>query len=159
MIELINFTQLSHDEKVMVLEWRNSLDIQKWMYTTEDILWEDHLKFIESLTNSKEKLYFVVKQESEYLGVIDFAELNHQDIYFGLYANPNIKIAGIGRVLEKICIDYAFNTLQKDTLKLEVFSDNRQVVNLHKKFKFKIIKNKIVNNKEIICMELKNENR
>jgi len=159
MIELINFTELSYDEKLMVLEWRNHPDIKKWMYTTENIKKEAHLKFIVSLKNNKNKLYFVVKQKNKYLGVIDFTELDSQSIYFGLYANPDIKMVGIGRILEKISIDYAFDILKKDSLKLEVFSSNRQVINLHKKFNFIEIETKIVNEKEVICMELARENR
>jgi len=158
-INLINFVDLTLDEKKMILSWRNHPSVKQWMYGTNDITLENHLAFIESLKNSKDKLYFVVKQDDQYIGVIDFTELNNPELYFGLYANPDTKIAGIGRVLEKISIDYAFNMLKKDTLKLEVFSENIQVRNLHKKFKFIEAGTKIINNKEVICMELKNENR
>jgi len=159
MIELINFIELTYDEKLMVLEWRNHPDVKKWMYTTENIEKEAHLKFIVSLKNNKNKLYFVVKQKDKYLGVIDFTELNSQNIYFGLYANPDIKMVGVGRILEKISIDYAFDVLKKERLELEVFRSNRQVINLHKKFNFMEIETKIVNEKEVICMELVRENR
>ena len=51
---------------------------------------------------------------------------------FGLYSNPFEKVAGVGRILEEICIKYAFELLKLDTLKLEVFDENIQVKNLHK---------------------------
>jgi len=38
-------------------------------------------------------------------------------------------------------------------IKLEVFSDNIQVINLHKKYKFKETKRKVVSDKEVVCME------
>ena len=158
-INLVNFIDLTLDEKKMIISWRNHLSVKQWMYSTNDITLENHLAFIESLKNSIDKLYFVVKQNSEYIAVIDFTEINNPEIYFGLYANPNVKIMGIGRILEKLCIDYAFNILKIDTLKLEVFTDNIQVRNLHKKFNFKETGTKTINNKEVICMELKNENR
>ena len=157
-INLVNFIDLTLDENKMIIYWRNHTSIKQWMYNNNDITLENHLAFIESLNNSMDKLYFVVKQDNKYIGVIDFTEIDNFEIYFGLYANPNVKIAGIGRILEKICIDYAFNILKKDTLKLEVFSDNIQVRNLHKKFNFKETGTKTINNKEVICMELKNEN-
>ncbi len=47
-IKLINFTDLSQDEKKMILEWRNRLDIKKRMYTQNDISLEYHLDFIDS---------------------------------------------------------------------------------------------------------------
>jgi len=158
-VSLINFIDMTLDEKEMVLLWRNHPSIKQWMYNDKDIALENHLAFIESLRNSTDKLYFVVKQENEFIGVIDFTEIHKPEVYFGLYANPNAKIAGVGRILENICIDYAFNILKVDTLKLEVFAENEKAINLYKKFNFKEITKKIVNNREVICMELKNEDR
>ncbi len=47
-IKLINFIDLSQEEKMMILEWRNKIDIQKWMHTQNDISLEEHLDFINS---------------------------------------------------------------------------------------------------------------
>ena len=44
--------------KMMILEWRNKIDIQKWMHTQNDISLEEHLDFIDSLKTIKDKLYF-----------------------------------------------------------------------------------------------------
>ena len=157
-IKLINFIDLINDEKKMVLEWRNNLNIKKWMYTQDDITLESHLNFIDSLKNSKEKLYFLIKKEDENIGVIYFTNLTKKEVYFGLYANPTMKIFGIGRILEEISIDFAFNELKVENLKLEVFEKNIQVINLHKKYNFKKSGEKFVNNKKVICMELSCEN-
>lgn len=160
-INLINFTDLTLEEKKMVLLWRNHPTIKQWMYNSDDILLENHFNFIETLKNCTDKLYFLVKRGDDYVGVIDFTNINKESksSEFGLYSNPFLKIAGIGRILEEISIVYAFQTLKVSMLKLEVFSDNAQVINLHKKFNFKEITKKIVNNREVICMELKNEDR
>jgi len=156
-IRLINFIDASLEEKKMILEWRNHPNIRKWMYNQEEIELDSHLQFIDSLKYCQDKLYFLVKMDEQYIGVIDFTNINYHNksTYFGLYSNPYCKISGIGRILETISIDYAFNTLHMTVLKLEVFSDNRQVRNLHKKFHFQETGTKIINNKEVICMELK----
>jgi UDP-4-amino-4,6-dideoxy-N-acetyl-beta-L-altrosamine N-acetyltransferase len=49
--------------------------------------------------------------------------------------------------------------LNIDKLIAEVFAENERAVDLYKKFNFKETTKKIVNNKEVICMELKNEDR
>ncbi|MFA5455040.1 MAG: UDP-4-amino-4,6-dideoxy-N-acetyl-beta-L-altrosamine N-acetyltransferase [Sulfurimonas sp.] len=158
-INLINFTDLTLEEKKMVLLWRNHPTIKQWMYNNDDISLENHLNFIETLKDCTDRLYFLVKRDDDYIGVIDFTNIDKESksSEFGLYASPYAKIAGIGRILEKICIDYALSVLKTDTLKLEVFADNIQVRNLHKKFNFKEAGAKIINNREVICMELKNE--
>ena len=124
-----------------------------------DLKLEEHLTFIESLKSRKDKLYFLVKKEDEFIGVTDFLDLDKKEIFYGIYSNPNSKIMGVGRILNEISIDFAFNSLKAHKLKLEVFEDNIQVRNLHKKYKFRETSQKYVNNKKVICMELENENR
>ena len=97
-VELINFTDLSKDEKEMILAWRNHSDVKRWMYNTEDILLENHLSFIETLLNKKDKLYFLVKSDEKYIGVIDFTNITTIDCEFGLYANITLK--GINHKLD-----------------------------------------------------------
>jgi len=161
MISLINFTELNDEQKDMVLSWRNHEEIRKWMYDTVKITKENHYSFIDSLKERDDRVYFLVKDDSNNIGVVDFTSINYQkkECEFGLYANPFEKIAGVGRVLEKICIDYVFENLKLLTLKCEVFSDNSRAIHLYRKFNFQQTELKIVNNKEVICMELKYENR
>ncbi|MBE0514915.1 UDP-4-amino-4,6-dideoxy-N-acetyl-beta-L-altrosamine N-acetyltransferase [Sulfurimonas sp.] len=155
-INLINFTDLTLEEKKMVLLWRNHPTIKQWMYNSDDILLENHLNFIETLNECTDKLYFLVKRDDDYIGVVDFTNIDKESksSEFGLYSNPFLKIAGIGRILEEISIAYAFQTLKVSILKLEVFAENEKAINLYKKFNFKEITKKIVNNREVICMEL-----
>ena len=159
-IELINFINASLEEKKMILEWRNHPKIKKWMYNQEEISIESHLNFIKSLKIYKDKIYFLVKMDKEYIGTIYFTNIDYKNktTYFGLYSNPYCKIPGVSIILEKVSIDYAFNTLNIDVLKLEVFEDNK-IIELHKRFNFQQTKEKIVNNKKVIVMELENENR
>ncbi|QOG12151.1 UDP-4-amino-4,6-dideoxy-N-acetyl-beta-L-altrosamine N-acetyltransferase [Arcobacter sp. FWKO B] len=154
-IQLINFTELTNEEQIMVLNWRNDPLIKEWMYNKNNISIEEHLNFIESLKNSKDKLYFLVKNKVDFLGVVDFTNISTKNVFFGLYANPNSKIPGIGRLLDEICINYAFNTLHADILSLEVYSDNLKTINLHKKYKFQEVGRKFIDNKEVVCMKLR----
>ncbi len=158
-IELTNFIDLTDDQKLMILEWRNNESIRRWMYGSDVISKKDHFDFFDHLKSSKNKKYFLLSKNMEDIGVIYFTDIEEDKTYFGLYANPNVKIAGIGRILEAVSIDYAFDILKINTLKLEVFFDNKQVINLHKKYKFKVTNEKFVNNRKVVCMELKNENR
>ena len=158
-IVLINFIDLTLEEKKMILSWRNHPSIKQWMYNSSDIALENHLNFIESLKECTDKLYFLVKLDDDYIGVIDFTNIDKEskNSEFGLYAN--IELKGMGKVLLNSICEYGFNTLHIDKLIAEVFAENERAVDLYKKFNFKEITKKIVNNKEVICMELKNEDR
>ena len=157
--ELTNFTDLSLDEKKMVLEWRNHPNIRKWMFTQEPISLQTHLSYIDSLRNKKDRIYFLVKKDSEAIGVIDFTNIDPKMkiAELGVYANPAIK--GVGTLLMTSLIDYAFSMLNVDTLISEVFEENEPALKLYKRYGFKEMSTKESNNKNVLHMELKNEHR
>ncbi|MGJ0308750.1 UDP-4-amino-4,6-dideoxy-N-acetyl-beta-L-altrosamine N-acetyltransferase [Aliarcobacter cryaerophilus] len=156
-IELMNFINIKLEEKEMILKWRNHPDIRKWMYNQDEIKLEEHLGFIDSLKSRKDKLYFLVKKEDEFIGVIYFTQLvNKEIVHMGIYGNPNIK--GNGKILLNKIIDYSFNNLKVKRVFSEVFAENEKAYNLYEKFNFKDISEKTVNNKKVICMELENDN-
>lgn len=160
-LEIINFTDLTLDEKKMVLQWRNHESIKRWMYDKNNISLDNHLKYIESLQNARDKQYFVVKRDVVYLGVVDFIHINkiQSCAELGLYVNPFEKVTGIGKILIEVAIKYAFNTLKVKKLTLEVFSDNTRALALYERYNFKEIENNTLQEKKIICMELHNDTR
>ncbi len=158
-INYVNFTTLNEAQKAMVLEWRNHPDIRVYMYNTGVIGQKTHFDFIESLKTKEDKRYFLVQKENENIGVIDFTNITQNSATMGIYANPYLKQKGIGSILLQAIVDYAFEVLQVQTLKAEVFASNAKAKVLYKKFGFRAISQKSVNDKEVICMELNYENR
>ena len=71
-IKLLNFTELSYELTLMVLSWRNHEKVRKCMLNQDEISLNNHLAFIEYLKTTKEKLYFLVQQNDNFIGVIDF---------------------------------------------------------------------------------------
>jgi len=156
MVELINFINLEYDEKVMILKWRNHPKIKSVMHNNLDILLDDHLNFIESLKKRDDKKYFLVKENSLNIGVIDFINITKYEAELGIYSNPDLR--GYGTLLLSEICTYAFETLKVQVLKAEVYKTNVTAIQLYQKFNFKEIQSKNKENKEIIFMELKNEN-
>jgi len=156
-IYLINFIDLTLEEKKLVLSWRNHPNIRKWMYDQEKIQLKNHLNFIDNLNNTKDKKYFLVKNDKQYLGVIDFNNISKKSLVMGLYKNPNAY--NVGNILLDTIIDYSFHILKVDTIVSEVFESNVKAQQLYLSLGFNVSNNKIVNNKKVIVMELKNENR
>jgi UDP-4-amino-4,6-dideoxy-N-acetyl-beta-L-altrosamine N-acetyltransferase len=150
---MINFIDLSLEEKKLILSWRNHPNIRKWMYNQNIIELKDHLNFIESLKNSKDKKYFVVKKDDTYIGVIDFNNITKQSLVMGIYKNPNTYKSG--NILLNTLIHYAFDILNVDTIFSEVFDENEKAKALYKKYNFQETGKKVIGGKDITCMELK----
>lgn len=148
-----NFTSLDDDEAKMVLEWRNSQEIRRWMYNSQEIELQTHLTFINSLKDDKTKYYFLLKQDREYIGVIDLTNINSKSADIGIYKNPSLY--GVGDTLMHAIIGYGFGSLGLNALYAEVFKDNKRAYELYTKHNFKKIGKKIINNKEVYRLELK----
>ena len=157
MIKLINFINLDPIEKEIVLKWRNHHKIKSVMHNTSDISLQEHLNFIDSLKVKTDKKYFLVKEDNTNIGVIDFINIKNNEAELGIYTNPLLR--GYGNILLNEICNYAFKTLKVKILKAEVYSINTAAIKLYKKFKFEELKKEKIDNKEIIFMELRNENR
>jgi len=152
-ISLVNFIDLEYNEKLMILEWRNNPLIREWMFSKEVISQKNHFIYIDTLKEKSDRAYFLVKQDSRAIGVIDFTDIAIDQANIGLYSNPNLR--GMGSDLMRAIIEYGFFTLNVKKLISEVFEENFKAIRLYQKFGF-IKKDK---KDKIIIMELKNENR
>ena len=90
MLELINFTDLTDEQILMILRWRNDERVAKYM-KNKSVSEQEHRKFIANLKNDETKRYFLVKENNDYIGVIDFVDIAADSCEFGIYANPELK--------------------------------------------------------------------
>jgi UDP-2,4-diacetamido-2,4,6-trideoxy-beta-L-altropyranose hydrolase/UDP-4-amino-4,6-dideoxy-N-acetyl-beta-L-altrosamine N-acetyltransferase len=154
-VDLCNYVNLDENDKALVLNMRNHSQVKKWMYSQDSISKAEHFNFIKSLENDVDRRYFLVKQKEIIIGAVNFANIrSNKPAIFGFYANPFEQMLGVGRMLELTSLHFIFREINLSKLTLEVFSDNKQVVNLHKKFGFEIVSEKNKNEKKVFCMEL-----
>ncbi len=143
-----NFIDLSNDEKLMVLNWRNSGRIRENMHTNKIISKEEHFDFIESLKDDESKKYFLIND----IGVIYFNNIKNCRAEIGLYANPTK--FGVGSLLMDCIVNFDF-----DSLCLEVIETNYRAIELYLEYKFHKVDRKKIKDKNIIYMERVDENR
>ncbi|HFU3524392.1 UDP-4-amino-4,6-dideoxy-N-acetyl-beta-L-altrosamine N-acetyltransferase [Campylobacter jejuni] len=137
MIKLKNFTELNSQEIELIFKWRNHPDISQFM-KTKQIDFEEHLRFLKNLHQDSSKKYFLVFQDEQIIGVIDFVNITTKSCEFGLYAKPNLK--DVGQILMNEIKKYAFEILKIKTLKACVFKDNEKALKLYKNNNFIITK-------------------
>ena len=133
MLELINFTDLTDEQILMILRWRNDERVAKFM-KNKSVSEQEHRNFISNLKNDETKRYFLVKDSKDYIGVIDFVDIAADSCEFGLYANPELK----GKILMQTIVEYAAKTLKVGELKSCVYNENEKAIALYRKFGFEI---------------------
>ena len=129
-IRFKNFINLTDDEKLLVLEWRNSDRVRSKMANTEIIPKENHLKFIESLKTRNDCKYWLFMIDDVPVGVYDIVKINSNGIGEGGSYIGNVNYLGYGLLL---C--YLLTLRQSETIG---FPKNRHEA---KEFSFYVMKN------------------
>ncbi|HEY9206263.1 MAG TPA: UDP-4-amino-4,6-dideoxy-N-acetyl-beta-L-altrosamine N-acetyltransferase [Candidatus Methanoperedens sp.] len=137
-VKLINFINLTDEEKEMIRKWRNNKNIRKLMFSDHIISAEEHSNFIVKLKEDNKNFFWLVKNNEEPIGVIslnrtDFANKN---AYLGLYVNPDYKVLGAGQILMGCIKKLAFDKINLHGLRLEVIDGNERAKNFFKKSGF-----------------------
>ncbi len=106
-----NFLDLDSVETELVWKWRNNVAIRRWMYHSEIILFENHLKFIEKLKIKKDKIYFLVKREQNPIGVFSIVDIKGQSGEWGYYIAPEYHHHSLGVEFYYYTLKYVFEVL------------------------------------------------
>lgn len=138
MIYFKNFIDLNDDEISQIYQARTHQNIVKFSGGGE-FSFEDHLNFIKSLASKNDKKYFMIYDESKFIGVINFTNITKQNAEFGIYKNPALTDKGIGSILMQEMLNYAKFTLNLSQIKAICLKTNQIAFNLYKKFGFEII--------------------
>lgn len=134
--DLINFINLTDDEKEMIRNWRNHESVRNMMYSDHIITIEEHSKFIVRLRNESNNFYWMVRNKGKNIGTISLNRVDFKNFnaYIGIYSNPDLSGKG-GLLIE--CLKFlAFNKAKLHTLKLEVIEGNEKAINFYKKSGF-----------------------
>ncbi|MGN1078947.1 MAG: UDP-4-amino-4,6-dideoxy-N-acetyl-beta-L-altrosamine N-acetyltransferase [Alphaproteobacteria bacterium] len=135
-----NFTETSTEERRQILIWRNSDRIRLKMFDQNIISLDKHIKWIDSLKQEKDLLYFLVCLENNPIGVVDFTSLNfiEKSGSFGYYTDEKFTI--YAPLIETELLRYFFEELHFDIIYASVLENNQKVYLSHKKyFNFKDI--------------------
>ena len=120
----------------MVLEWRNHLDVQKFMYTSDEISYEDHKNwFANSIRNPLVHL-LIFEKDAVSLGFVNICKHpSGRTAEWGFYMAPKAP-RGNGLLLGQTTLDYAFRNLKLHKLCGETFADNLASITFHEKLGF-----------------------
>lgn len=119
----------------MLLSWRNDVSVRKWMYSSQEISLDQHIKWYNDVSTSQQKLGFIFYYNNEPTGFVSF----HLDKHFcewGFYIKPHAR-KGVGMILGQTAILYAFDILGVQKIFGQVLAFNEKSISFHRKLGFK----------------------
>lgn len=111
-----------------VLEWRNHEEVRRWMYHSEVISYESHIKYVHSLRTREDAYYWLVSYRDKPVGAVYLTGVCYETnvAELGMYYRPdqvNHSAFGIGYV--HALYDFAINQLHIGKIKGNIRADNK----------------------------------
>jgi UDP-4-amino-4,6-dideoxy-N-acetyl-beta-L-altrosamine N-acetyltransferase len=138
---LTNFTRLSNKELKLVLQWRNHKNVRYFLASNpKKISFTEHNNFVRSLKKRKDRFYFLVKHDNQYLGVVILLDIDYYNKHcqWGYYTSPDSAHRGIGIILEYLALYLAFDVLDLHCLRCETIEHHKSARRLHDFFGFDV---------------------
>lgn len=128
--------EMDDTDLLMVLEWRNHPNIRKFMYTSEEISYEDHKNwFAKSLQNPMVHILIFEKHATP-IGFVKICEKPDGSTgEWGFYMAPSVA-RGNGLLLGQTVLSYVFKNLKLHKICGECFADNIASIRFHEKLGF-----------------------
>lgn len=145
-----NFVDLSYQEKILVHNWRNNDSIRKWMFNQDAILLNDHLQFIQSLTNSKTKKYWLVLRNKKPVGTTSIIDIIGNCAEWGYYIGPEYHETSTGVEFYYFTLSFLFDNIKLEKVYGYELRTNKGASSLNSLFGFsKQDDIKIINGKKL----------
>ena len=132
-----NLRKIRNDDSEMILIWRNSPEIRRYMFTNHEITESEHRSWFEKMMVDSSSEYFIFEIDKISMGVCALTDLNLKQgtTFWAAYQSPHAR-PGTGALMEFYLLDYVFNDLGLRKICGEVLATNKNVTSLHKSFGF-----------------------
>jgi len=137
--QLGQLLEIKDSELDLMLSWRNAPSVRANMYTRHEISSSEHKSWWSRVKDASDQIYLMYEFRGEPLGIVAFNQIDSlsKNSSWAFYASPDAQ-KGIGTRMEFLALEYSFEDLGLHKLYCEVLEFNESVINLHKKFGFKI---------------------
>ena len=140
-ISKIKLLKIKKENLELIRNWRNSLEVSKYMYTNDFITINQQKEWFERINNDLTKKYWIIKVDTKYIGVVNLYDIDNRNkrCYWAYYiVNTSMRGKGIGRLIELNILKYVFSVLELNKLCGTVLSFNKIVIKIHEKYGSKI---------------------
>jgi len=154
-IQFKNYTELTKEESIQLLNIRNLETVRNNSRTTDIIEIEDHLKWIVRLQEQNDNVYYAVVVDLEIVGGINLIDVNSEKkfAYWGLFFKDDIKPL-ISSLVTYLFLNRVFTYFKIEELKSEVMKLNINAYRFSLNFELKVYNEAIYEDKEYYLMRI-----
>ena len=155
-IESSSIREMTNNDLLMVLAWRNHPSIRLNMFSDHEISKDEHFKWFSKVNLNRLQSLWIVISNTEPIGFVQFKK-NHNELSadWGFYVSPDAK-KGSGKILGQLALDLAFGELSITKVFGEALNFNNASIGFHRHLGF-IQESSSDGNKDILKFVLSKE--
>jgi UDP-4-amino-4,6-dideoxy-N-acetyl-beta-L-altrosamine N-acetyltransferase len=132
-----NLRYINKNDLDYILEWRNHINVRKFMFAQHKITNKEHNKWYINSINDKKKHLLVYEEYNKPYGFMNFTEiLDSKVANWGFYLSPESK-KGMGRRLGLASLSFAFTEIKLHKICGQAISYNEKSIKFHEHLGFK----------------------
>ena len=130
---------LTADDAAMLLRWRNSPEVSRFMYTDHLITPDEHAAWLDGALGRADARYWVMTCDAVDVGFATLTDIDRRQgtaswaLYIG---EPNVRGSGMGAFTTYTVLEYAFGQLRLRKLSCEVLGTNTTAFAMYESFGF-----------------------
>ena len=133
--EVINYVDCTKEQNLDILALRNRDDVRSWMVNPEVIPEENHFKFVESLKNNPNRLYYAIYNNGMLVGTYNLTNEGNGVWERGIIANPSTQGTGQTEKWERQILSSLPSEIEVVSAKVK--QDNVRSIKYHEKLGYK----------------------
>lgn len=155
-IHFHNYTTLSTQDLEQILSWRNDESVKKWMRNTNEITWDEHIRFVNSLKENKKAFHYLVNRKNQNCAVVNFTfeQIDSKEAEWGIYLSPQILGSGIGLEICFHTLHFFFNNFDANEIFGFVKAENTENIHLQELLGLQIVDEKLDSGIKYIKMSI-----
>ena len=129
--------EMTEQDLDLVLQWRNHIDVRRYMFNQKKIALEEHRNWFERVSQDSSRHQLIFEVNNVPSGAINFSlHDSATNADWGFYLAPDA-VKGSGHELGLVALDYAFSKLRLHKVCGEALAFNERSINFHLSLGFK----------------------
>lgn len=129
---MISFKKITEDDLALVLEWRTSEHVTRFMYTDVEKNMDSQRRWFEIISQDRTQCYWVIFYKENPIGLISLSNIDHRNkkATLGFYIG-DLNFAIISGRIHPYLYNFAFFEMGLNKLYAEVMSGNDGIMKMH----------------------------
>ncbi|WP_038305149.1 UDP-2,4-diacetamido-2,4,6-trideoxy-beta-L-altropyranose hydrolase [Kingella kingae] len=133
--DFANIRRATLDDCRQIFEWRNHADIRKFMFNTDELIWENHTAWFAKQLSNPDFIMLIYQVNDVAQGYVSFTHQSDNAWEWGFYLAPTCS-RGQGSRMGRLALAWAFAELGTAKIIGQVLPHNIASLKLHEKLGF-----------------------